>query len=76
MDLSGKCAIWKEKKPRLGYEKGLFGCKSDKRLSHLRLSAGFSTWRPFRDRLLWFRRAFPSTTLDKQVFLFDFDDEE
>jgi len=26
-------------------------------LAHLRLSAGFSTWRPYRDRLLWFRRA-------------------
>ncbi|AJY68694.1 hypothetical protein RW64_03305 [Geobacter sulfurreducens] len=30
--------------------------------------AGFSTWRPLPDRLLWFHRAFPSTTLDKKVY--------
>jgi hypothetical protein len=29
--------------------------------------AGFSTWRPLAGRLLWFRRACPSTTLDKKV---------
>jgi hypothetical protein len=29
--------------------------------------AGFSTCRPQAGRLLWFRRACPSTTLDKKV---------
>jgi hypothetical protein len=39
-----------------------------KRLSHLCLSAGFSTWRPLPGRLLWFRRACPSTTLDELLY--------
>jgi len=36
--------------------------------SHLHHTAGFSTWHPLSGRLLWFRRAYPSTTLDKKVF--------
>jgi len=52
-------------------ENGSRGLDNVKILAHLRLAAGFSTWRPVcrRAGCCGFIGPYPSTTLDKQVVM-------